>query len=194
MGQKISYAEEWAASAWRKYDLGIPVDLDVVRRGLHLRLRRRPLPMQDTGCIARTAKTVYILVNSLHPPQRQRFTIAHEIGEFLLARYNERNGRKLAQGEARERFCDRFAVCLLMPTDRVRQAAAELYHHKQRNDKTDVLAGMFGVSVQAMSLRLWELGLNVGRSRRRISPAKQAEWDARLEAYRKELMSSADRT
>jgi hypothetical protein len=87
---------------------------------------------------------------------RRRFSIAHEIGHFMLhpghARH-ERGGPVNEAVRAQEREADAFAAELLMPEHLVRRAALE--------DGADVhrLADRFEVSVAAMSLRLRRLGL-----------------------------------
>lgn len=148
-------AAEWAASAWRNLELTIPVDLHKVRRHLKLRLRKSDLGY-NPGHLLKTAKCRYAVLNLRDCLERQRFTLAHEIGEFLLMQHYERLGRVPPVGERAERFCDRFATMLLMPADLVNDVAAEL-GHGPRNPKADVLASRFGVSMQAMRQRLREL-------------------------------------
>ncbi|HMK91417.1 MAG TPA: ImmA/IrrE family metallo-endopeptidase [Thermoleophilia bacterium] len=88
--------------------------------------------------------------------RRLRFTIAHEIGHFMLHQgraVNERAGAR-SEGTARyEREADQFAAELLMPEHLVRQAALEVGADPR------LLADRFDVSVQAMSVRLRRLGL-----------------------------------
>ncbi len=88
--------------------------------------------------------------------RRLRFTIAHEIGHFVLHRGrvgNERGGMANQATARLEREADQFAAELLMPEHLVRQAALEEGADPHR------LADRFEVSVQAMSLRLRRLGL-----------------------------------
>lgn len=164
------------------------MDLDVVRKSLGLYIRRRQMPEDTAGCIAETPHRHYVVVNAGHAPERQRFTVAHEICEFLVGRYRERTGKHLVQGGVKEQFCNRFAAELLMPADAVRSAADEAFHDRHKNDKTAALAHQFRVSAQAMSIRLWELEIN----RRKLTPREGAlkvdpEWDAHLKNYAKQL-------
>jgi hypothetical protein len=89
--------------------------------------------------------------------RRRRFTIAHEIGHFMLhpprARM-ERGGRVSEAGRLEEREADSFAAELLMPEPLVRQAV-----HEQGADVSR-LADRFLVSKAAMQLRLKILGLS----------------------------------
>jgi len=88
--------------------------------------------------------------------RRRRFSIAHEIGHFVLHPAQARHERGGTVNEAmrvREREADAFAAELLMPQHLVRQAALEEGVDARR------LADRFEVSVAAMSLRLRRLGL-----------------------------------
>ena len=153
-------ALEWAVAAWNKFNLTLPVDPHRLRKGLGLYIKRKAV--NYPGCLLSTPKRWYIVINSYDPPERQRFTMAHECAEYCLMRYREKRGLRPAEGQEKERFCDRFAVNLLMPEDQVRRMAGELYH-APKNDKSEVLAARFGVSVQAMRIRLDELGLRKKR-------------------------------
>lgn len=86
---------------------------------------------------------------------RTRFAVAHELGHFLL----HRRVRKyfLCSRDVRgfyERQADMFAVELLMPFEEVRGLAGEM--------PFELLASHFGVSLEAMDIRLLELSRAVG--------------------------------
>lgn len=185
---KTDLALEWARSAWIRLELELPVDLERVRKHLGLYLRVTDLG-EGGGYLLKTPKRCYIVVNQLHTPERQRFSIAHEIGEHLLVRHCDRQARRHVQGELKERFCDTFAAALLMPEDAVRQHAERMFHDIRTNDKTPALAHVFGVSYAAMGRRLWELGVNRrGRTRRgndyhREIQQVHADFKTRLDEY-----------
>ena len=87
---------------------------------------------------------------------RRRFTIAHEIGHFVLHPRRlapERGGGGNAAWQAQEREADQFAAELLMPEHLVREAVVT------QGPDVDRLAGRFEVSRQAMQVRLRRLGL-----------------------------------
>jgi hypothetical protein len=88
--------------------------------------------------------------------RRRRFTIAHEIGHFVLHPQRsspERGGMANAAWRAQEREADQFAAELLMPEPLVREAFV------QHGDDAPRLADRFDVSRQAMQARLRGLGL-----------------------------------
>ena len=130
-------------------------------------LRIFAFPMQNrrtAGMFVATADLgACIAVNANHPSDRQRWTIAHEYGHFLTYRYQPeitilRGGRVPTQ----ERFADAFARFFLMPTSSLTQRFLALKRAKNGPiTPADVLdfAHLYGVSVQAMTLRLEELDL-----------------------------------
>ncbi len=74
-----------------------------------------------------------------------------------------------------------------MPEEAVRAKAKEVWHNKRTNDKTEVLAGIFRVSVSAMSVRLRELRIDATRSGKIIAMQQsRGHW----ERYAKELLES----
>jgi len=104
---------------------------------------------------------VVIGVNETHAMTRQRFTIGHELGHYLL-NHHDRFHIDLGPADAHgtppgydwqsERAANDFAAELLMPADLVR---AEL----DRTTQVPALARSFGVSPLAMSYRLVNLGM-----------------------------------
>ncbi len=93
--------------------------------------------------------------------RRRRFTIAHEIGHFVLGHDRvapQRGGETNMAGRRLEREADLFAAELLMPEHLVRRAALEEGADARR------LADRFEVSEQAMGVRLRRLGLAERRS------------------------------
>lgn len=98
-----------------------------------------------------------IRVNSNHNIKRQRFTILHELGHYILHRNklqsftDEIFFRAVLKGDIEYR-ANEFASKLLMPEDSVRKAIAE----GVRN--LGVLAERFDVSSPAMKVRVQELG------------------------------------
>lgn len=98
-----------------------------------------------------------IRVNKNHNYKRQRFTILHELGHYMLHRnklqsFTDEVFFRKENKNDNEYKANEFASKLLMPEDRVRKAIAE----GVRN--LGVLAERFEVSSPAMKLRVQELG------------------------------------
>lgn len=98
-------------------------------------------------------------LNSDHPSDRRNWSLAHEYGHFLVARFQPEvtilfEKRRLA---ARERIADTFAECFLMPAAGLNRRVTEL-HRSLGSGLTLAhiceLASFYQVSVQALIKRL----------------------------------------
>ena len=105
-----------------------------------------------------------IFVNAKDSEERQRFTIAHELGHYFL-HIDKTSAQKRAIVSLRsdrndlERSADFFAAELLMPADRVNDVYKE-FEEKQKIPYISDLAQIFNVSKAAMHYRLDSLGKN----------------------------------
>jgi hypothetical protein len=148
-----------------------PVSLHDVVSALNLSLIEADRePFSCEAALAPLGDGFAVSVRGDRGERRRRFSIAHEIGHFVLHPAQARHERGGAVNEAtrvREREADAFAAELLMPERLVRQAALE--------DGADVrrLADRFEVSVAAMSVRLRRLGL-AERQSDQLPPSRQA--------------------
>lgn len=147
----------------------LPVEQLVRAHGLELAM----LPQSDddlSGFFFREGERRVIGVNSTHPTVRQRFTIAHELGHFALHdseglhldqafKFRDRNSSRAI--DPQEIDANRFAAELLMPEDEVLGAVAA--EELDLNDDQAVrrLAKHFGVSQQALMIRLGTLRVYV---------------------------------
>ena len=107
------------------------------------------------GCIA---------VNARHPHERRRWTLAHEYGHFLTTRYQSEIAVLGAyeRQPASERLADAFARCFLMPETGLRRRFNETSRSGGGSlTAADVcrMAHQYSVSVEAMMLRLEQLGV-----------------------------------
>ena len=112
-------------------------------------------------------------VNAGHHENRQRFTIAHEIGHFLLHNTSHevhvdkrfvlhRRDQNSSQGtDPHEREANFFAAELLMPESMVRADLAKDFVYdlgETESNSIAQLANRYQVSLAAMSYRLASLG------------------------------------
>jgi hypothetical protein len=134
-----------------------PISLRDVVSFLNLSLvERRREPFGSEAALVPLGDGHAIEVRGTSGERRLRFTIAHEIGHFLLhpgRAVTERGGATNRATARLEHEADQFAAELLMPEHLVRQAVLEDGADARR------LADRFDVSAQAMSLRLRRLGL-----------------------------------
>jgi Zn-dependent peptidase ImmA (M78 family) len=110
-------------------------------------------------------------INDHHYPNRKRFTLAHEIGHYLLhaeegfhidekspiAFRDENSG---LANDSWEVEANQFAAALLMPEKFLREDFRKL-SHKSAEDAIDDLADKYEVSTQAMSFRVQALKMLV---------------------------------
>ena len=117
-------------------------------------------------------------VNMNNVDTRKRFTVAHEIGHYILGHqregifvdsadkyftiFNFRNANSSTGEFVQEREANAFAASLLMPTDLFYQVLKELsLKFDMINGTDDVVVAMaerFEVSIQAMGFRMANLG------------------------------------
>ena len=101
----------------------------------------------------------FIKVNRHDSPRRQRFTVAHELGHFLLHRDQIRDGirddvlYRSNLSDRREAEANRIAADLLMPEPLMREWI-EQARILQVEDTVAYLAERFDVSESAMKIRL----------------------------------------
>jgi len=146
-----------------------PVPVDQVARHLGLHVRHVPFEGEISGSIIRRGEDVLVGVNSVHHENRQRFTLAHEIGHFLLHkgdrvildrsfRVNLRDTNENNIEDPEEVEANLFAAELLMPekflVDSLRNKKIDI----EEDDMIETLANNYKVSPQAMTYRLVNLG------------------------------------
>lgn len=92
-----------------------------------------------------------IVVSGLWPGDRQRFTLAHELGHLLL------QGR-LAEGLDEEKACNLFASAFLAPAAAMRQHLGGKRHMLEMRELY-LLKSEFGLSMQGCLYRAGDLGI-----------------------------------
>ncbi|ELV8635970.1 ImmA/IrrE family metallo-endopeptidase [Vibrio vulnificus] len=146
----------------------MPVNLRKLCDDLGIELSYVTMDDEISGEIERRKDGGFAInVNKNHHPNRQRFTIAHELGHFIHHRSLIGDGiddnkayRSVNQGKyfnqnitlGHEREANTFAASLLMPKEIVARC-------NQDGMSTSEMAEYFKVSQAAMSYRLQGLGL-----------------------------------
>lgn len=137
-----------------------PVDVYAVAEFLGLEIVEEVMDDEMSGYIEPRRGGWIIGVNKFHHPNRQRFTIAHEIGHFVLHRPSERVvdvtfARRLGARDKIESEADQFASNLLMPAEHFRGVISGGEYSLEK------LASVFSVSVLAAKVRAQTLGYSV---------------------------------
>lgn len=129
-----------------------------------LRIFYVDLPSAIAGMYAYTADLgCCVLVNRKHPPERRRVSMLHEYGHLLVDRFKPGIDYLTIAGRkpVNERFAEAFALAFLMPATSVRQRFHDIVTSTNDFQVADLrrLSHSYFVSVEAMALRLEQLGL-----------------------------------
>lgn len=135
-----------------------PVDPERIARSMGIEVSRVVLSSEISGMLqVEPDVTPQIYVDWSDVDQRQRFTIAHEIGHYYErtsrgARDFNFIDRRGGEYDVHEFYADEFAANLLMPEDEVRRL------HRGGHGIAE-MAAHFGVSMPAMRMRSKRLNL-----------------------------------
>lgn len=155
-----------------------PVPVDRIAKGLGAQIRFSPLDEELSGMIYISHGTPVIGVNSLHHPNRQRFSMAHEIAHLVLHRdlisgkvhvdkefrvqlmTLNRDAISALGTEKIEVEANRFAAELLMPKAWFIEALGNQPFDIDNEGPLEELAKKFRVSRQALEFRIRNLALS----------------------------------
>jgi Zn-dependent peptidase ImmA (M78 family) len=131
---------------------------EVIKQFPDIELRNEPMQPNYSGYFRNINGKWIIGVNKLHHKNRQRYTLAHELGHYIL--HKDKNVDivdttffRNNESDSIEYMANEFAAKLLMPEDKVRD-----FVDKQRIKNIGELAEKFGVSASAMKYRIISLG------------------------------------
>ena len=148
-----------------------PVRVEDIIRELGIQYRNIPMPAGQSGYIEHENGRYTITVNASESAHRQRFTAAHELAHYLLhrdllvergglARHSDSLFGEFAPSNPPQPFsptheveANKLAAQIIMPRDAVSSAFEPFL------DNVDEVAKRFGVSRQAMAIRLKTLNL-----------------------------------
>lgn len=174
MRLNFNYIEEKAEEILRVNNLFEPdFNIKNLCENLGIILKEDDLSDDVSGFFVMTSDNVPVITYKKGEPEnRMRFTVAHEIGHFTLHGKDQpifvdrkpvmlfRNTASSTGEVLKEREANAFAAALLMPKDLLIQ---EINNAPDYIDEAIVyLAKSFGVSEQAMSFRLSNLGYGIG--------------------------------
>ncbi len=139
-----------------------PVDLDIILANLKLNKMEHDFPKDISGIFFRENELTVIGINKSMYENRKNFTVAHEIGHYVLGHHLDTYVDADAVADSRydstcrnpiqEQEANHFAGELLMP-------AEMLNEDFKRNKDTKALASKYEVSEQALWIRLMKLKL-----------------------------------
>jgi len=154
-----------------------PVDIERIAANLNIQIVEQNIEDEVAGFLLKgyDNKNALIGINTHHHPNRQRFTVAHELGHYFLHDYEGvhfdgkttglrmylRNEKSATGTDLEEREANLFAAELLMPENLLREDLAdveEIYLIDDDDLTIKDLAKQYQVSVRALTYRLGNLG------------------------------------
>lgn len=154
------------AYALLQNDFTLPVDVTSI--AMKLGIKVIPYDLNEiSGILVIENEKATIGFNRSESRVRNRYSIAHEIGHYILHKDKEhlfvdKNFKVMFRDNKSnkyEREANEFAACLLMPKDQliIEMKKLDLDFTDETNIK--ILASIFDVSSMAMSFRISNLGL-----------------------------------
>ncbi len=146
----------------------LPTPLEKIAKGLGALIRFAPFDDELSGMVYVKDGVPIIGINSLHHPNRQRFSIAHELGHLELHRSMisaavhvdkefpalMRDANSATGTEKIEIEANQFAAELLMPRAKIDEVLAGRQFDIDDDGPIEELAKKFRVSKQALEYRI----------------------------------------
>ena len=147
----------------------IPIDIERIIQSYNIEIRSQSLEDSMSSMLVIKNGRGIIGINKAHPPTRQRFSLAHELGHYLLHSKSTQifvdastiffRDELASEGSDKEEIeANTFAAELLMPESVLRQIIRQQPLDAFDDRAVQRLAAKFGVSVQALTIRLTRLG------------------------------------
>jgi Zn-dependent peptidase ImmA (M78 family) len=139
----------------------VPLDVEGVAKAFDIDIKKESLENELSGILRKMPESNKweMLINAKHHSNRQRYTIAHELGHYFLHRhlqveFQDRIFFRGAESSKEELQANSFASEVLMPENYFREMIRE------GKNKIDELAQEFGVSTLALRIRAKNLGMS----------------------------------
>lgn len=177
---RVKWAEKKANKLLDSLNINqIPIPVEEIAHRLNINISYEPFEGDLSGVLFRDNSDTIIGVNSNESDKRQRFTIAHELGHFVLHegdqlhidhnfKVNFRNSVSSQGSNFNEIEANAFAASLLMPEKLVREIyetsipnGVDPFSDDDHSKEIALLAKLFNVSKTAMLIRLSKLDLLV---------------------------------
>ena len=163
--------ERKAASLLRKYSVdSAPIPVIEIAKQEGIEINYHELEDNVSGMLIRKETSAVIAINVKHHENRKRFTIAHELGHYMLHRSEPtvyvddllvhfRADRRIANYDPKESEANQFAAALLMPASFIRADLSDAAIDISDDEAVERLAAKYKVSLQAFTIRLDRLDL-----------------------------------
>jgi hypothetical protein len=162
LSEAYAIAEMQASKLLRLLNIRrVPVDLGQITELPRLKVISQPRHAMPTlaGFTEWQDGQYLVVINRSNSLSRRRFTFGHEFKHVLDWTLRKTAYARLCDGDEKQRdkqiehIADYFSACLLMPRVWLKR------HWYQGYQDTEALAQLYGVSLEAMTIRLKYLGL-----------------------------------
>jgi Zn-dependent peptidase ImmA (M78 family) len=173
MEPNYAFARNMAKKVLKDYKLSeVPTDLSVIFKNLGLKyIELNDADDIDGAIMEIKGKPAIAVLNKAKPLQRQRFTLAHELGHIFLKHtrrdiYNSDEIRENSNNlisktkPPQETEADIFASELLIPYEQLKKYTADM-------SNIDKLASTFLVSRQAITLAIMNFWKHDGKKKKK---------------------------
>lgn len=124
-------------------------------KGVSIKCQGIDLKPSFSGQIIIYGSSIGIIYNSNHNRHRQRFTVAHEIGHFMLGhKFKVQEYNEIINFQTKspiEKEANIFAAELLMPKDKLLS-----YIKSNSSETVEKLSYLFDVSIEAMWFKIYD--------------------------------------
>jgi Zn-dependent peptidase ImmA (M78 family) len=163
-------AKEAVRKILDRFGSKIPIGIDAIVKAHGLKIfENNEMESSVSGILMIKGENAGVMVNIYHPEVRKRFTIAHELGHYILHRSESdvfvdeapifyRGALSEGGVDAREIEANVFAAELMMPEESVR-ADFKAGRFRTPDDAIVELAARYDISRAAMRYRLRQLKL-----------------------------------
>ncbi len=139
----------------KRYTSKYPVDLESITKNLKIKVFYESMDWGISGKITEIRGEYFISINKVDHPYRQRFTLGHEIGHYILhKKLIDSNGitdntmyRSDTITTRQDTEANRFSAKLLMPMELIEEL-------REENTNVSYIANKLQVSEQALYIRL----------------------------------------
>lgn len=163
-------AKEAAREILKRFGSHVPVNVESVVKAHGISILVEDVEVSLSGMLVIKPENTYLILNQLHPMGRMRFSLAHELGHYLLHRDTSsvfidetplfyRDERSKEGTDPMEVEANVFAAELLMPEDVLRAEFETNPINTEDESGVRELAARYGVSSAAMANRLKNLKL-----------------------------------
>lgn len=147
IGKKKAHAKAQAILDLYSHEYGSEVDIEKIVAELKISVIQHDLPDDESGMlIINKERKAIIVVNKHHSKVRKRFTIAHELGHYLMhcdqGQQVFHRSIKSSQGtEPQEIDANAFAAALLMPKADIKKLIREINNSLFDDEVDDLIVG-----------------------------------------------------